>query len=106
MDNEGETRPTPGGRPLEYLQIAVGVPEGGDGTAADERLDTDGFLTRFGTCEPLAGSSSHPARFTAQNSCRRTTTRNRRGLLCAAGVAQSSTVFDILISRADAISIR
>src|SRR6185503_522871 len=43
MDNEGEARATPGGRPLEHLQIAVGVPEGGNGAAADECLDTDGF---------------------------------------------------------------
>jgi hypothetical protein len=28
---------------LEHLQIAVGVAEGGDGTAADVLLDADGF---------------------------------------------------------------
>ena len=38
MDNEGETRATPGGRPLKHLQIAVGVPEGGDGASADVRV--------------------------------------------------------------------
>src|SRR4029077_6622545 len=45
MDNEGEARATPGGRPLEHLQVTVGVPERGDGASADESLDTDGFLT-------------------------------------------------------------
>ncbi len=43
VDEEHETRAGAGGGPLEHLLIAVGVSEGGDGTLADEGVDTDGL---------------------------------------------------------------
>src|SRR5262249_14230382 len=40
VDVETKARSSPRGGPLQHLQVAVGVPEGGDGPAPDELLDT------------------------------------------------------------------
>ena len=41
VDEEAEARAAAGGGPLQHLQVAVGVAEGGDRAAADVRLDAD-----------------------------------------------------------------
>jgi hypothetical protein len=41
MNGETESRPRTSAGPLEHLQIAVRIAECGDGTAADEFLNTD-----------------------------------------------------------------
>src|SRR5688572_29272007 len=40
---ETETRAAAGGGPLEHLEVAIGIAEGGDGTAADVMLDGGRF---------------------------------------------------------------
>ena len=39
--HRAETRAAPGGRPLEHLQVAVGVAESSDRAPADVRVDAD-----------------------------------------------------------------
>ena len=41
VDERPKRAPAAGGRPLEHLQVAVGVAEGGDRAAADVLLDAD-----------------------------------------------------------------
>src|SRR5437868_10606775 len=43
MDVKTKARARTGSRPLEHLQVAVGISERGDGTAADVHLDANGF---------------------------------------------------------------
>lgn len=43
VDVEAEARAAAGGRPLEHLQVAIGVAECGNGAAADVLLDGDGL---------------------------------------------------------------
>ena len=38
---ERKARPLPGSGPLQHLQVAVGVAEGGDGPTADVLVDAD-----------------------------------------------------------------
>ena len=43
VDEEAEARAAAGGGPLQHLQVAVGVAEGGDRPAADVLVDADGL---------------------------------------------------------------
>ena len=43
MDEQAEARALAGGRPLQHLQVAVGVAERGDRAAADVLVDADGL---------------------------------------------------------------
>jgi hypothetical protein len=42
-DDQAEARSAAGGRPLQHLQVAVGVAERDDGSAADVMLDGGGL---------------------------------------------------------------
>ncbi len=43
VDDEPEPSSRPGGGPLQHLEIAVGIAESRDGSAADELVNTDGL---------------------------------------------------------------
>src|SRR3954468_19251798 len=43
MDNQPEAFATPIGRPLEHLEVFVGIAEGSDRTPSDVQMDTHGF---------------------------------------------------------------